>query len=383
MLAFVANAQPWTYNFGTGTGTFNTAAASTTFLPTPASGVARVRCGTNPGSFVLSNPGLTALGTDTELAFTSNTGSTSTSKFSVYDYTAGNAAVLKFKVAFSAGTNGIYNCWIGDGATFSDNNAVTNTQTFAGLRWSLGASNTVTYQVAGSGGAFSATGITNSTGLFVQNTSTVYSVEIYANNAAASANYLRGSTTQSLASGTWDLWVDGVLVGNDLPKAGLGAGANMDSFAFNHQVSASAPGTLYLDDIEYSNALPQCTSPSVQATDITFSNVTTASLNVSWTSGDGTGRIVKINTSNSFTAPSNGSNPSASLAYTGGEQVIYNGTGSGPITVTGLNQSTAYYFRVYEYCGAFGYNTASGTVGNPNSQSTAAGPGIQVTNLTA
>jgi hypothetical protein len=383
MLALVANAQPWTYNFGTGTGTLNTATASTAFLPAAPAGTSRVRIGTNPGSFVLSNPGLAALGTDTELAFTSNTGSSSTTKFSIYDYTAANAAVLKFKVAFNAGTNGVYNCWIGDGATFSDNTAMANAQIFAGLRWSLGATNTITYTAAGSTGTFTATGLTNSTTLFVQSTSTVYSVEIYANNAAASANYLRSSTAQTLAAGTWDLWVDGVLVGNDLPKAGLTAGANMDSFAFNHQVSATTPGTMYLDDIEYSNALPQCTSPATQASAITFPDVTTSSLDLSWTSGDGTGRVVKMNSSNSFTAPTNGSNPTASLAWAGtGEQVIYNGTGSGPITVTGLAQSTVYYFRVYEYCGAYGYNTTTET-GNPNSQSTAAGAGITANLLTA
>jgi hypothetical protein len=352
-------------------------------LPTPTSGTARVRTGTNPGSFVLSNPGLVALGTDTELAFTSNTSSISPSKFSIYDYIAGNAAVLKFKVAFNAGTNGVYTCWIGDGATFADNSAMANTQVFAGLRWTLGAANAVTYTVAGSSGAFAATGLTNSTGLFVQSTTTVYSVEIYANNAASSANYLRGASAQTLAAGTWDLWVDGVLVGNDLPKAGLGAGANMDSFAFNHQVSATTPGTLYLDDIEYSNALPQCTTPTTQATVITFPNPTTSTLDVSWTAGDGTGRVVKMNTSNSFTAPTNGSNPTASTAWANnGEQVVYNGTAEGPITITGLAQNATYHFRVYEYCGAFGYNTTT-ALGNPSSQATAAGPNITTTVLTA
>jgi hypothetical protein len=382
MLALIANAQPWTYNFGTGTGSHTSTTASTAFLPAPSSGTARVRVGTNPGSIALVNPGLAALGTDSELAITSNTSSSSTTKFSVYDYAAGNAAVLKFKVAFSGGTNGQYNCWIGDGATFADNTSLSNAQVFAGLRWSLGATNTITYTVSGATGTFTATGLTNSTGLFVQSTSTVYSVEIYANNAAASANYLRGASAQTLAAGTWDLWVDGVLVGNDLPKAGLGAGVNMDSFAFNHQLSATAPGTLYLDDIEYSNALPQCTSPTTQASAITFPDVTTSSLDVSWTSGDGTGRVVKMNTTNSFTAPTNGSNPTASTSYTMGEQVVYNGTGSGPITITGLAQNTTYYFRVYEYCGSYGYNTTTET-GNPNSQTTAAGPSITTTSLTA
>jgi hypothetical protein len=248
--------QTWVYDLGSDTGVFSSTTGSTGFLPPPTSGTARVRVGTNPGSIVMSNPGLTELGTNTELAITSNTGSSSTTKFSVYDYAAGITSMLKFKVAFSGGTNGVYNCWIGDGATFSDNTALSNSQVFAGLRWSLGASNTITYFVSGSTGVFASSGLMNSTGLFVQNTSNVYSVEIYANNSTLSANYLVNGSPQTLATGSWDLWVDGVLVGNDLPKAGLPIEANIDSFAFNHQSSASNPGTIYIDDIEYSNVLP-------------------------------------------------------------------------------------------------------------------------------
>jgi hypothetical protein len=107
-------------------------------------------------------------------------------------------------------------------------------------------------------------------------------------------------------------------------------------------------------------------------------------MNISWTSGSGGGRVVKMNTSNSFTAPANGSNPTANLTWANaGEQVVYNGTGSGPITIDGLTQSTLYYFRVYEYCDAGRvYNTNTDT-GNPNSQSTAAGPGLSSGTLTA
>ena len=390
MLAFVANAQPWTYNFGTtAVAAFSSTTASTTYLPAPTSGTARVRCGTattTAGSFTLANPG-EALGTGAELQMLSNAGSSSTTKFSVYDYTAGNTGYLKFKITLNGGTNGVYTCWVGDGATFSDNAAMTNAQIFAGLRWSLGASNAVTYTVSNSAGTFGTTGISNSTTLFAQSLATNYAVELYMNNTAASSTYGRSSVNYTLAAGTWDLWVDGVLVGDDLAKAGLTAAANFDSFAFNHQVSASAPGRIYLDDIEYSNALPAqvaCAAPSTQASDITFSGSTTTSLEVTWTNGDGGGRVVYMNSSNSFTAPSNASNPTANLAWAGaGQQCVFNDTGSGPITVTGLAPSTTYHFAVYEYCTPTrNYSTASGTA-NPNSQTTAAGAALSVNTLTA
>ena len=258
MSAFVANAQPWIYDFGTeNAAAFLSNIASTTYLPTPASGTARVRVGgasTAAGSFTLANPG-EALGSGAELQMLSNAGSSSTTKFSIHDYTAGNTGYLKFKITLNGGTNGQYTCWVGDGVSFSDNNTMVNGQVFAGLRWSLGASNSVTYTVFNPTGIFGTTGISNSTSLFTQNLSTSYSVELYMNNSAGSLYYARNAVLYSVAAGKWDLWVDGVLVGDDLAKAGLTATANFDSFAFSHQAPASAPGRIYLDDIEYSNKL--------------------------------------------------------------------------------------------------------------------------------
>ncbi len=251
-------AQPWSYDFGSGTGSFTSSTASTTFLPTPASGTARVRVGTNPGSFVLANPGVTTLGSGSELQMTSNTGSTSTTKFSIHDYTAGKSGYVSFKVSFRGGTNGVYNFSLGDGATFSDNNAISTAQTFASMRWSLGASNAITYNVL-NGSTYGTTGISNSTTLFTQDTTIVYTVEIYANNTTGSINYGRSGSSFSLPSDSWDLWVNGTRVGTALASGGLDNDVNIDSWAINHQVSASTPGTLYLDDFEYSNALPPAT----------------------------------------------------------------------------------------------------------------------------
>ena len=94
--------QTWIYDFGTSTGTFSSSTASTSFLPSPTSGTSRVRVGSNPGSFTLVNPGI-SLGANSELQMTSNTSSTSTTKFSIYDYTASKSGFVKFKIAFSGG----------------------------------------------------------------------------------------------------------------------------------------------------------------------------------------------------------------------------------------------------------------------------------------
>ncbi len=123
-----------------------------------------------------------------------------------------------------------------------------------------------------------------------------------------------------------------------------------------------------IDDIEISGTLAGCTAPSTQASDIVFSNVNSASLSLNWTNGNGAGRVILMNTSNTFTAPTAGSNPSANTTYAGsGQQVVFNGTGSGPITINGLAPGNTYHFRVYEYCAPERvYQTATAT-NNPRS----------------
>jgi len=114
-----------------------------------------------------------------------------------------------------------------------------------------------------------------------------------------------------------------------------------------------------------------CSAPTTQASNITTTPAAnTASIN--WTNGNGGGRVVYVNTTNSFVAPTNGTNPTANLAYTSGQQCVFNGTGSGAITVTGLTASTQYFVRVYEYCTPTrNYITTTGT-NNPNSFTTTA-----------
>ena len=83
-----------------------------------------------------------------------------------------------------------------------------------------------------------------------------------------------------------------------------------------------------------------------------------------------TGRVIKINTVNSFTAPVDGNYYTATgTVYSGsGEQTVFVGSGTGTLTITGLNPNTGYWFRSYTYsdCGSGSvyYNTNS-AVQNP------------------
>jgi hypothetical protein len=132
--------------------------------------------------------------------------------------------------------------------------------------------------------------------------------------------------------------------------------------------------TIAIDDLRITR---QCSSvPTSQATNLTYSSVGCTSMIVNWTNGNGSKRIVKMNTSNSFINPVNGIDPIASSIYSSGEQVVFNGSGNN-VTITNLVQGTTYFFRVYEAnCSGVdvSFNAASGT-NNPNSQSTHTTPG--------
>lgn len=146
----------------------------------------------------------------------------------------------------------------------------------------------------------------------------------------------------------------------------------------NNNIEGNAPGPVVL--------LP-CRVPQ-NASEITFSNVSTSSITLSGftppASGGVTGYVVKVNTVNSFTAPADGSMPSANTIYAGsGEQVIYSGTSVIPITLTGLSPNTRYWFKVFAYgCTGQLYSSAN-TANNPDSQRTVPAGIVRPANLMA
>ena len=275
--------QPWTYNFGTGTGSYTTPnSASTTFLPAPPSGTARVRIGTGGGSFHLENPGLPALGTESEFRASASTSSSSMNKFSIYDYTAGKSGYIKFSVLLgdssggSTASSGIWYLIIGDGPIYSSNSGYISTQIFTGIQWTYGGSGAVTTKFL-NGNTFTEFGSTP----FSQ--ANVYNVEIYFNNTASGQNYTRGGTSQSIPQNTQDIWVNGSLAGDNLAKAQLGNNANIDSWMFYGLSSTGNAANLFLDDIECSNALPLPTISTPDPTSLSGFSTTAGTASASQT----------------------------------------------------------------------------------------------------
>lgn len=251
-LGTVSQAQPWSYDFGTSTGTFNSSTASESFLPAPATngGKARVRTGTGSTGFVLEPSTIGTTGSQLRIKASSGT---STTKFSMYDFTPGKTFAMKFKMNLSGATSGSWFFMIGDGANFSNSDpsaqgGTAYTSTFFAMRMVFGASSAITTTVKTSANTYSGTGITGTP--FTQ--SATYEVEILGNNTTALVSYTRNGVSYDIAANKVDIWVDDVLVADDIAKSSdFANNTNVDSWMFIGESGASAQ--IILDDIEYTS----------------------------------------------------------------------------------------------------------------------------------
>jgi hypothetical protein len=96
-------------------------------------------------------------------------------------------------------------------------------------------------------------------------------------------------------------------------------------------------------------------SPTVNAKNISFSNVTTSSVTVNWTIGNGGNRLLVVSPDAPINAfPLDGTDYTGNVSYGSGSMlgannyVVYNGTGNSA-TITGLTSGKTYYFRLVEY----------------------------------
>ncbi len=116
-------------------------------------------------------------------------------------------------------------------------------------------------------------------------------------------------------------------------------------------------------------------TPSIGATSFTTTNPQGNSLQVNWTRGNGTNVLVIASLSPTFNGtgvPADGTDYNVNATFGSGNTVgtdnfaVYKGT-STSVTVNGLVNSTAYYFRIYEFNGtstSTQYNTALVLSGN-------------------
>ncbi len=185
---------------------------------------------------------------------------------------------------------------------------------------------------------------------------------------------------KSTAPTTATLWVNPVSLGGAESAGGVTNTSGTSTFNTFGSVcfrNNGATPKLGIDEVRVGATWADVTplpviTPAVQAQDINFTNITATGMTINWTNGNGANRIVKMNTTNSFTNPTDGTDPVANATYGGsGEQVVFNGS-SNTVNVAGLTSSLTYWYRVYEYNGSGASTLFLNTTANnnPNSQAT-------------
>ncbi len=134
------------------------------------------------------------------------------------------------------------------------------------------------------------------------------------------------------------------------------------------RLRASAPPGVYSGNIDHTttggvtkqvsvSGTVQAAQPTTQAAAVSFANVTSGSLTINWTNGNGARRLVLMRAGGAVNAaPVDGSTYTALPAFGGGSEIgtgnftVYSGVGNS-VTVTGLAAATVYHVAVYEFNG--------------------------------
>ncbi len=146
--------------------------------------------------------------------------------------------------------------------------------------------------------------------------------------AGAGPTYAGWTTTTLILSGT--------VVGNN-------------GYQYRAIVSSTCSSVTATSNAATFNFGAGCTAgaPTLQA-GFSFAILGTTEISLNIIPGNGTRRLVKINTINSFVNPVNGTDPVANPFYAGsGEQVVFNASGTSVI-ITNLNPNSNYCIRIYE-----------------------------------
>ncbi|MCZ7555877.1 MAG: hypothetical protein M5R41_05690 [Bacteroidia bacterium] len=232
-------------DFGVSEG-LHSSGESSTFLPAPVIGTARVRIGTQGGSARLLNPGNPVVGGASELAIEGPTGS-SLNKFSMYDLTAGASVTMRFDCGVSGG-RGEWYLFIGSGTTYAGNTGFSGAQTFTGLRWIIDSLGGVTLSVR-SGSAWTILNVPISRDSLMR-------FDVYCNNNATSGQYSYHGG-ESVTAHCVDIWLNGTLIANDIVKAGLSDTTLLNAFMIYGSSSPNNGSTFSIDEITWLPSIAQ------------------------------------------------------------------------------------------------------------------------------
>ncbi|MBX2872620.1 MAG: T9SS type A sorting domain-containing protein [Saprospiraceae bacterium] len=134
--------------------------------------------------------------------------------------------------------------------------------------------------------------------------------------------------------------------------------------------------------------LLQGQAPTVPTSNLTFPSVDGDRLQIRWTKGNGSRRIVIARAGTPVTAsPTDGVDYNTNTNFGSGDEIapgefiVYDGTAFG-VTVRSLQANTTYHFRVFEYNGSGAATEYLITSFLAGSQATVAAPTVQASNIT-
>lgn len=158
------------------------------------------------------------------------------------------------------------------------------------------------------------------------------------------------------------------------------------AYEYNGGATANSKPNYLLTTTSYTNELIVSTpsaAPTLATSAVTFAQVTTNSIKVDWTNGNGEKRIVVARAGAAPTPViTDGQTYTANSAYgdpttaNGDGFVVYNGNAN-TVTVTNLLPGTTYHFAVYEYNGSGIYTNYIATAATGNRSTLLAQPTIQ------
>jgi hypothetical protein len=199
------------------------------------------------------------------------------------------------------------------------------------------------------------------------------------NGSAYTPNSMMGSGSQ-IGVGNYVVY-DGTGISVTITAMSPSVMYYFESFEYNGTASTANYLTLYATG----NPVSQTTlaaPPSTQTSSILFSSVSNAQMTLSWTSGNGSRRIILGHQNAAVNVnPGNGATYSSNSVFASGNQlgvgnyVVYDGVGNST-TITGLLPSTLYDFQSFEYNGTTNTTNylALTAAGNPAGQTTLANP---------
>jgi hypothetical protein len=191
------------------------------------------------------------------------------------------------------------------------------------------------------------------------------------------------STFQSLSTGQMVIY-NGTGTSVTFSNTGFGPLAQNTAYHFAiYEFNGSGSATNYLlspNLIGSQSTLAGSSEPTVPASNLSFTSVLSNEMTLNWTSGNGTNRLIIYRLGSAVTAvPVDGTSYSNYQTVSGGQFVIYNGTGSTYRFTNGgsgpLAAGTTYHFAIFEFTGTgsnTNYLTSSFLTG---SQSTTGGGG--------